>query len=104
MKPTLVVNPANDRVFAEFAQILVDHGVPSIGDFERRLQAVYPRAAVHPRDLTAELIVIWYVYREGHWVNSQSLANQSGAQEHDVRPTGGCAGDGGFDPASTPSR
>lgn len=57
MKPTLVVNPANDRVFAEFAQILVDHGVPSVGDFERRLQVVYPRAAVHPRELAAELIV-----------------------------------------------
>jgi hypothetical protein len=34
MKPLLVVNPANDRVFALFAQTIIDHGVPSISEFD----------------------------------------------------------------------
>ena len=84
MKPLLVVNPANDRVFALFAQTIIDHGVPSIGEFERRLQAVYPQAAAHARDLAAETILIWYVYCEGHWVNSRSFANEPGEQDNDA--------------------
>jgi hypothetical protein len=84
MKPILVVNPANDRVFAAFAETLIDHGVLSITEFERRLQTVYPRAAAHARDLAAEPILIWYVYREGHWVNARSLANELGVPEDDA--------------------
>ena len=84
MKPLLVVNPANDHVFALFAQTIIDHGVPSIGEFERRLQTVYSQAAAHARDLAAETILIWYVYREGHWVNSRSLANELGVPEDDA--------------------
>lgn len=84
MKPILVVNPANDRVFALFAETMIDHGVLSIDEFERRLQTVYPRAAAHARDLAAETILIWYVYREGHWVNSQSSTNLSGVQDDDA--------------------
>jgi hypothetical protein len=76
MKPILVVNPANDRVFAAFAETLIDHGVLSITEFESRLLTVYPLAAAHARDLAAEPILIWYVYREGHWVNSRSPANE----------------------------
>jgi hypothetical protein len=64
MEPILMVNPANDRVFAAFAETHIDHGVLSITEFERRLQTVYPRAAAHARDLAAEPILVWYVYRE----------------------------------------
>jgi hypothetical protein len=81
MKPTLVVNPGDDGVFAAFARVLVDHGTASIAEFERRLKAVYPHAAVHARELAAEPLVIWYVYRDGHWVDSRRVAETSGAQE-----------------------
>ena len=84
MKPILVANPANDRVFAAFAETVIDHGVLSIDEFERRLQTVYPQAAAHARDLAAEPILIWYVYREGHWVNSRSFANELGAPQDDA--------------------
>jgi hypothetical protein len=30
---------------------------------------LYPRAAVHARDLAGELIPVWYVYRDGHWTD-----------------------------------
>jgi len=84
MEPILMVNPANDRVFAAFADTLIDHGVLSITEFERRLQTAYPRAAAHARDLAAEPILVWYVYREGNWVNARSLANELGVPEDDA--------------------
>ena len=68
MKPTLVVNPAYDGVFAAYAQVLVDHGAASSDELERRVRTVYPRAVVHARELAAEPVLIWYVYRDGHWV------------------------------------
>lgn len=99
MKPTLVVNPATDDVFAQYAQILVDHGAGSSADLERRLRAVYPMAAVHTRELAAETFLIWYVYRDGRWVGARSVLESTGAQDHDGRSTGRPSIDGGVDPA-----
>jgi hypothetical protein len=84
MKATLVVNPAIDRVFAAFAQTLIDHGVASIGDFERRMRVVYPSAAAHARSLAAEPVLVWYVYRDGHWVNPRMFAEEPGGQHRDA--------------------
>jgi hypothetical protein len=84
LKPTLVVNPASDRVFADFTEMLVDHGVRSLEDLASRLRAVYPDATVHRRELTGEAQVVWYVYRDGHWVNSRSNTSQE-AGRIDVR-------------------
>ena len=75
MVPTLVVNPANDGVFAAFAQLVVDHGASSITDFQRRLRTVYPSATVHARELAGESIQVWYVYRDGHWVRPERPAD-----------------------------
>jgi len=84
--PTLVANPANDRVFADFAQLLVDDGATSVRELERRLRVAYPNAVVHARELAAEPVLIWYVYREGHWV--RAMADTSGELPHDVQPKG----------------
>ena len=70
MRPTLVVNPADDGIFAAFSQNIVDHGALTIDELERGLRSVYPRAAVHERLLAAEPILIWYVYRDGRWVDT----------------------------------
>jgi hypothetical protein len=70
MRPTLVTNPADDEAFATVAARLVADGVEGIDEFERRLRTVYPRAAVHARLLSGETLVVWYVYRDGHWVNA----------------------------------
>jgi len=77
MRPTLIVNPANDGVFGAFAEILVDHGVVSIAELERRLRSIYPRAVVHARDLSGESGRLWYVYRDGHWIASRAQPAQS---------------------------
>lgn len=39
-------------------------------ELERRLRISYPRAVVRPRDLANEASIVWYVYRDGHWVGS----------------------------------
>jgi len=82
MKPTLVVNPSSDRVFATFAAMLADHGASTIEDLQRRLRTVYPEAAVHARELVGERFVMWYVYRDGRWTDSHlatSTDERSGA-------------------------
>jgi hypothetical protein len=67
MTPTLIINPIDDQIFAAYAHVLVEHGALSVAELERRLRTIYPRATVHPRDLSGESMSIWYVYREGHW-------------------------------------
>jgi hypothetical protein len=96
MRPTLVVNPAADRVFSEFARMIVDHGATSIHELERRLTGVYPQAVVHARELVDEPILVWYVYRDGHWVDTRTVA-EPGAREHNARPTRGSSSDRGID-------
>ncbi len=87
-RPILVVNPADDHVFGGFAEMLVDHGASSSGELERRLRPIYARAVVHARELSSEPFVIWYVYREGRWVNSRGEVQQSGARADDVQSPG----------------
>lgn len=78
MRPTLIVNPATDDVFGTFAQMLVADGARSIDDLERRLRSIYPKAVVHARVLAGEPAVVWYVYREGHWVASRPASEPTG--------------------------
>jgi hypothetical protein len=82
--PALIVNPASDRVFADFAETIVAHGVGSPGDLEERLRSVYPLATVHVRELAAEAGVVWYVYRDGRWVDGRDPATLE-VREIDVR-------------------
>lgn len=88
MRPILVVNPADDDVFGDFAQVLVDHGARSIGELERRLRAIYSSAVVHARELSSEPAVIWYVYRDGRWVNPGRETQEPGARTGDVKSPG----------------
>ena len=87
-RPLLVVNPADDDVFGGYAQVLVNHGASSTQELERRLRPLYTRAVVHARQLSSEPLVIWYVYREGRWVNAPREAQQAGAQRDDVQSQG----------------
>jgi hypothetical protein len=99
MKPTLVVNPSDDEVFAKFAQLLIDHGAASTEELESRLRALYPRAAAHARELAAEAVKVWYVYREGHWVARGALpySDEPASGDDDVRPAGRPSIDAGID-------
>lgn len=70
-RPILVVNPADDHVFGLFAEMLVEHGAASTSELECRLRPAYSKAVVHARTLSSEPFIIWYVYRDGQWVNSR---------------------------------
>jgi hypothetical protein len=66
-RPTLITNPANDVAFGEHAESALLEG-QSVAELQQILRRDYPRAIVRARDLAGERPVVWYVYREGHWV------------------------------------
>ena len=66
-QPTLITNPAGDVAFGDHAEELVK-GIQSVAEFQRVLRREYPRAVVRARDLAGERPIVWYVYRDGHWV------------------------------------
>jgi hypothetical protein len=68
--PALFLNPADDLAFAGEVERLMDAGISEAAELERRLRASHPGAVVRPRDLSNEPFVVWYVYRDGHWVPS----------------------------------
>ncbi|MEA2518664.1 MAG: hypothetical protein QOF49_744 [Chloroflexota bacterium] len=58
--------PSADSAFATAVRTALaadDAGSPS--DLERRVRAWAPQAVVHPRELSGESEVTWYVYRDG---------------------------------------
>jgi len=77
-RPILVTNPADDEVFRLLAEVLVEHGVASVGELEHRLRSIYRRAVVHARELSSEPFVVWYVYRDGRWINARRARRTSG--------------------------
>lgn len=68
--PALFLNPADDLAFVGEVERWMDDGVAEATELERRLRESYPSAVVRPRDLSNEPFVVWYVYRDGHWVAS----------------------------------
>ncbi len=69
MRPMLMINPPSDAGFVDAANDAVDRsGTPeTLAD---ALRPEYPSVSVRARDLSDETIVVWYVYRDGHWVGS----------------------------------
>jgi hypothetical protein len=70
MKPTLVVNPADDHVFGAIAEDLFTNGAQTPAQLVEGLRSRYPRVVVHVRELANESFDVWYVYRDGHWIAS----------------------------------
>jgi hypothetical protein len=71
MRPILVLNPRHDAAFVELAQSLVERGASSPETLQAELRGTYPNAVVRARSLSAEPVWMWYVYREGHWINGR---------------------------------
>ena len=67
MRPVLILNPRTDPAFTGRVRALVDAGVDEPTTLESRLRGEFPRISVHPRDLSSERYVVWYVYRDGRW-------------------------------------
>jgi hypothetical protein len=67
-RPTLVLNPPEDRAFEAFVSLVTAEASEGPEQLQARLRRRYPRAIVRRRDLVGERVQIWYVYRDGHWV------------------------------------
>jgi hypothetical protein len=67
-KPTILRNPDGDAEFAAAVENALTESVTA-SSLQERLRAQYPRVVVRPRDLTGERGVVWYAYRDGHWVS-----------------------------------
>jgi len=76
-RPYLLTNPASDDEFRRYALALLSAGVMP-DSFQDALRERYPFAVVRPRLLTSEPLVVWYVYRDGHWVPSGPGAASAG--------------------------
>jgi hypothetical protein len=98
MPPTLIINPAADALFADFAEVLLRDGADTIEKLQRRLRAIYPLAVVHARELSGEAKQVWYVYRDGHWVDPRQVTLQSTGGSLDAHIRRGPAVDPGIDP------
>jgi hypothetical protein len=68
-RPVLVTNPAGDVAFREYADAALREG-QSVHELQQILRRDYPRTVVRARDLAGERQVVWYVYRDGHWIAS----------------------------------
>ncbi|MBX3032135.1 MAG: hypothetical protein KF809_18470 [Chloroflexi bacterium] len=69
-RPVLVINPATDGAFERVCRSAMRPPPTGPSDLQARLRSHYPQAVVRPRGLSGEMVVVWYVYREGHWVSS----------------------------------
>jgi hypothetical protein len=65
----LFLNPRSDRVFVDHANQLVRDGKHSPTALESALRARYPAAAVRPSQVSSGPNGIWYIYRDGRWVD-----------------------------------
>ncbi len=69
MPPLLIINPAADHEFQQECQAALVEAGASPAALETALRLRYPHVVVRPRELSGETIIVWYVYRDGHWVS-----------------------------------
>jgi hypothetical protein len=67
-EPLVVQNPSGDDRFRRAIERHLLEGTESPDGLQAALRHEFPRVVVRPRDLDGEDDVVWYVYREGHWI------------------------------------
>ena len=67
-RPVLIINPRDDAEFASYVEERLTAGADSVAALQEAVRDRYASAVVHPRELSGERGVVWYVYREGRWV------------------------------------
>jgi len=70
-RPVIIANPPGDREFRHMIDSARVSGRWRPQDLEKMLRTRYANAVVRPRELEAERIEVWYVYRDGHWIRSE---------------------------------
>jgi hypothetical protein len=64
----LMLNPRDDEAFGDLVARLVAGGIKTTTALQAALRDRYPEAVVHKREISAERVVVWYVYRDGRWI------------------------------------
>ena len=67
-----MINPRSDRVLTDLAESLLLDGATTPAALESALRDTYPRVMVRQRTLSHEAVTVWYVYREGTWIPSET--------------------------------
>lgn len=67
-RPIVIANPVNDRQFRTVIDGYLVAGGRQPDELEAALRTRWPHAVVRRRELTGERTVVWYAYREGHWI------------------------------------
>ncbi len=49
-----------------------------LGELQRGLREHHPQAAVRAREISDEVSVVWYVYREGRWIPPEGITEEKG--------------------------
>jgi hypothetical protein len=88
-RPILVLNPRSDRSFVTYVDHLSREELTTTAALQARLRQQFPKAAVHARGLSGEDVVMWYVYRDGHWTSDGTESEE----RSDVRAGGRSSGD-----------
>jgi hypothetical protein len=70
-RPIIIANPPTDPEFRELIHSALQTGGWRPGDLEAILRTRYPDAVVRRRELDADPVEVWYVYRDGHWIRSE---------------------------------
>ena len=97
MRPVLVLNPADDDAFTASAAAAAEHHPDSPEALQDEIRRASPRATVHVRELVGEPDVVWYVYREGHWVGMSARPAHGGPKSKGTGATGAGATGAGTD-------
>ena len=74
----LIVNPRDDAAFVDLVEQLVADEATTIADLQAALRGHYPQAVVHLREISAERVVVWYVYRDGRWIGPGGFGTRVG--------------------------
>jgi hypothetical protein len=69
MRPILATFPTSDPAFRDAAAACLERFAGPPESFQALLRRRYPRAVVRPRDLSGEVMSVWYVYRDGVWTS-----------------------------------
>jgi hypothetical protein len=72
VQPSLLIIPGSDRQLTERAERLVSNGIETVEALASALRGAYPRIKVRERSLSHEAVTVWYVYREGSWIPSET--------------------------------
>jgi hypothetical protein len=67
-RPIVIANPVTDRQFRAVIDGYLAAGGRVPDELEAALRTRWPHAVVRRRELAGERTVVWYAYREGHWI------------------------------------